>query len=123
MVGFYARADSTKPIRTDLDNELVDARWFTREEVLTVLNHSFGTRLTRSDNEKLETKGGAPPPGATAAGAPQPRRRGSSVSADALPFRIPPTTAIAGVLIRDWAEGKIGFPQDGVVAGVAKLSL
>lgn len=22
MVGFYARADSTKPIRTDLDNEL-----------------------------------------------------------------------------------------------------
>lgn len=26
------------------------------------------------------------------------------------PFKVPPTTAIAGVLIRDWAEGKIGFP-------------
>lgn len=25
------------------------------------------------------------------------------------PFRVPPTSAIAGVLIRDWAEGKLGF--------------
>ena len=28
---------------------------------------------------------------------------------DAPPFRVPPVTAIAGVLIRDWAEGRIGF--------------
>lgn len=27
-------------------------------------------------------------------------------------FRLPPVTAIAGVLIRDWVDGKIGFPQD-----------
>uniref|UniRef100_A0A0W0FJF1 Uncharacterized protein n=1 Tax=Moniliophthora roreri TaxID=221103 RepID=A0A0W0FJF1_MONRR len=26
------------------------------------------------------------------------------------PFRVPPATAIAGMLIRDWAERKIGFP-------------
>jgi len=26
------------------------------------------------------------------------------------PFRVPPATAIAGVLIRDWAEGKVKFP-------------
>lgn len=26
------------------------------------------------------------------------------------PFRVPPTTAIAGVLIKDWAEGKVQFP-------------
>jgi len=31
---------------------------------------------------------------------------------DELPFRLPPITAIAGVLIRDWVDGKIGFPQD-----------
>jgi len=122
MLGFYARADSTKPIRTDLDNELADARWFTREEVLTILNHSLGTRLTSADNVKLETKGGVPPPGAAATVA-QLRRRGSSASAEALPFRIPPTSAIAGVLIRDWAEGKIGFPDERVVGGMAKLNL
>ena len=25
------------------------------------------------------------------------------------PFRLPPVTAIAGMLIRDWIDGKIGF--------------
>lgn len=72
MVGFYARADSTRPIRTDLDNELIDARWFTRQEVLAVLNRT-------SSRESL--------------------------------FELPPKTAIAGVLIRDWAEGRIGFNE------------
>jgi NAD+ diphosphatase len=31
---------------------------------------------------------------------------------DEPPFRLPSTTAIAGVLIRDWVDGKIGFPQE-----------
>ena len=31
---------------------------------------------------------------------------------DEPPFKLPPATAIAGVLIRDWVDGKIGFPQD-----------
>jgi len=72
MVGFYARADSTQPIRTDLDNELIDARWFTRQEVLAVLNRTSG-------RESL--------------------------------FQLPSKTAIASVLIRDWAEGRIGFNE------------
>jgi len=72
MVGFYARADSTQPVRTDLDNELIDARWFTRQEVLAALNRT-------SSCESL--------------------------------FGLPSRTAIAGVLIRDWAEGRISFDE------------
>ncbi|KAF9012575.1 NUDIX hydrolase domain-like protein [Cyathus striatus] len=76
MVGFYARADSSQPIRTDLDNELVDARWFTRDEVLSVLAHAAGTKFTKRDhkiiteniegrdNQKpLESAAQAPSPG------------------------------------------------------------
>lgn len=90
MCGFYARADSTKPVRTDLDNELADARWFSREEVMTVLKHATGSYL---DLAKLA-------------------EASSQLSNDPNepPFRVPPTTAIAGVLIKDWAEGKVQFP-------------
>jgi NAD+ diphosphatase len=109
MVGFYARADSSQPIRTDLDNELVDARWFTREEVLAVLNHTTGTYLhgreykQLSDNlegrkEDPNVKALAPGPGAEDVKSPE-----------ETPFKLPPITSIAGVLIRGWAEGKIGF--------------
>ncbi|EKM81168.1 hypothetical protein AGABI1DRAFT_112859 [Agaricus bisporus var. burnettii JB137-S8] len=102
MVGFYARADSAQPIRVDLDNELVDARWFTREEVLAVLNHtSF-----RSNKELSESFGddkGDDPKKVLAEQA--------AVTADEPPFKMPPATAIAGVLIRDWAEGRIKFDR------------
>jgi NAD+ diphosphatase len=30
------------------------------------------------------------------------------VEGDDPPFRVPPLTAVAGVLIKDWAEGRIG---------------
>jgi len=36
---------------------------------------------------------------------------------DEPPFRLPPVTAIAGVLIRDWAEEQIGFPREEVQKG------
>ena len=99
MVGFYATASESQQIRTDLDNELAgkrnrllhfcrvhfltplsDARWFTREEILKVLDHPQGTDLSPT----------APP---------QPGEQDP-------PFRVPPKTAIAGVLISDWAYGK-----------------
>ena len=35
-----------------------------------------------------------------------------SYSNELPPFRLPAVSAIAGVLIRDWADGKIGFPQE-----------
>ncbi|THH29271.1 hypothetical protein EUX98_g4927 [Antrodiella citrinella] len=38
MSGFYAIADANEPVRTDLDNELEDAQWYTRDEVLSILD-------------------------------------------------------------------------------------
>ncbi|KAJ3720091.1 NUDIX hydrolase domain-like protein [Lentinula raphanica] len=90
MCGFYARADSTKPVRIDLDNELADARWFTRAEVMSVLTHATGSYL---DLAKLAESS-----------------QQLNKDANEPPFRVPPTTAIAGVLIKDWAEGKVRFP-------------
>ncbi|KAJ7647749.1 NUDIX hydrolase domain-like protein [Roridomyces roridus] len=102
MVGFYARADSSQTIRVDLDNELADARWFTRAEVLEVVNHKLGSNLSGRDHKRLDeiTDG---PSGKAAAGEAAP------VVEDEPPFRVPPTGAIAGVLIRDWAFGKKTF--------------
>lgn len=125
MVGFYAFADSSQPIRIDLDNELAgtssfplsrpipclpcltcpfcsaDARWFTREEVQAVLGHRDGTTITRREYKRLDEIEG----NQNSAG----EEKGEEVKEEAPPpFRVPPVTAIAGVLIRDWAEGKIG---------------
>jgi len=100
MVGFYATASESQKLRVDLDNELTgkwnrpshfryahllislpsDARWFTREEILTVLNHPQGTNFSPIDTS-------------------QPGEHDP-------PFRVPPKTAIAGVLILDWANGR-----------------
>ncbi|KAF9047480.1 NAD+ diphosphatase [Panaeolus papilionaceus] len=124
MVGFYARADSTKPIRVDLDNELVDAKWFTREEVAAVLNHRIGTRFDNTDHKKMTEHLEGRPVNAT-----DPSNLGQAFSnddkpvqpkeavveepkKDEPPFKVPPTTAIAGVLIRDWVEGRISFPPE-----------
>jgi len=80
MVGFYATASETQRLRIDLDNELTDARWFTREEIIAVLNHPQGTNLGPTSTS-------------------QPGEHDP-------PFRVPPKTAIAGVLISDWANGR-----------------
>ncbi|KAK1234594.1 NADH pyrophosphatase [Marasmius sp. AFHP31] len=144
MVGYYARADSTKPVRTDLDNELMDAKWYTREEILEVLAHQTGTRLdfkkfsqTEAQAEKAQSdllqkqqqqwraQQEQPGEGAGALAHSDPNivakqaiekqpgadaALGVSAVSDEPAFRVPPATAIAGVLIRDWAEKKIGFP-------------
>jgi NAD+ diphosphatase len=100
MVGFYARADSTHPIRVDLDNELVDARWFTREEVLAVLNRTT-IRSNKELSESFDEDKGDDTKKVQAEQAP----------VDEAPFKMPPATAIAGVLIRDWAEGRVKFER------------
>ncbi|KAI9511131.1 NUDIX hydrolase domain-like protein [Russula earlei] len=134
MVGFYAIGDPSEAIRIDLDNELegshpnvvrayllrfslfLDAKWYTREEVLAVLQHKEGTNFTRSDfkqmasiDERVNVKASGDPLGGDAA-----VHGNQTQEAPALvthhdnepPFRIPPRTAIAGVLISDWALGK-----------------
>jgi len=95
-----------------LDNELVDAIWYTREEIKAILAHPEGARITRQEYKKFDdedTKKGdqsqnsQQPPSTTSDSAV------SQTSTKPLPpFRVPPTTAIAGVLIRDWAEGRYG---------------
>ncbi|KAG6886327.1 hypothetical protein C0993_006737 [Termitomyces sp. T159_Od127] len=111
MVGFYARADSSQVIRVDLDNELVgwcfclyewkrnsevsDARWFSRAEIFDVLRQEKMTERTEGRNNQ-----------------PTPHLNPTyedKATRNEPPFRLPPVTAIAGVLIRDWLEGKIGF--------------
>lgn len=97
-------------------NNSLDAQWYTREQVLSVLRHPIGGNFGKAEYKKmaesteerdntkpqldpsLDTKGAKamdPPSGMT----------------DEPPFRLPPVTAIAGVLIRDWVDGAIGFPQ------------
>lgn len=126
MVGFYATGDSSQPIRTDLDNELDDAQWYTREEVLAVLRHPTGAVLRRTDNKEFAKLDNHPPKdeqpgqgaGALAHSDPSIQKAqtkdGETVeerekrdALDAPPFRLPPRTAIAGVLVADWAEGRI----------------
>ncbi|KAJ7503053.1 NUDIX hydrolase domain-like protein [Mycena galericulata] len=103
MVGFYARADASQPIRVDLDNELIDARWYTRAEVLEVLNHKLGSNIAPADHKKFDDVANGTTTSKDAVQA-------VPVVVDEPPFRVPPTTAIAGVLIREWAFGKIKFP-------------
>jgi len=105
MVGFYSKASESQPIRVDLDNELSEARWFTREEVLAVLAHAEGTVLTSRDNKRLnalmEGKTGEEADAVARAAELQDEKR------EEPPFRLPGLTAIAGVLISDWAHERV----------------
>jgi len=93
MLGFYATADPNQPIRTDLDNELEDAQWYTREEVLASLIATSSTTNDRIVSSWTDDGSKA--------------RSGTETVVKAEPlFRVPPTTAIAGMLIKHWAEGE-----------------
>ncbi|KAF7981908.1 hypothetical protein HWV62_31507 [Athelia sp. TMB] len=120
MVGFYATADDTQPIRTDLDNELEDAQWFTREQILAILSHPDGTNIAKRDYKVLNEIQDGPAAekakqdqeGAAALAHSDPSIAAKEVKVlveepGAPSFRVPPVTAIAGVLIRQWAEGTI----------------
>ncbi|EIN11472.1 hypothetical protein PUNSTDRAFT_131639 [Punctularia strigosozonata HHB-11173 SS5] len=165
MVGFYATADPSQPIRVDLDNELegpffstilglssklelawlaepTDARWYTRDEILAILRHPTGATLSRRDNRDLakiqegeptstSTAAGTLPNGGDGAGAlahSDPSIKAQEVkpviakteAIDEPPFRVPPLTAIAGVLISEWAHGKIKPEASNAGSGEAK---
>jgi NAD+ diphosphatase len=139
MLGFYARADSTKPIRTDLDKELIgecqfylqpqgtyiarlgDARWFTRKEIESVVWHKKGSLFRKDDYHKMSEKidgrsnieqsnEGKTVVQALHPGVAVAKALGQEEENDEPPFKIPPETAIAGTIIRDWMAGKVGFP-------------
>ncbi|KDQ55689.1 hypothetical protein JAAARDRAFT_37099 [Jaapia argillacea MUCL 33604] len=125
MVGFYATADSSQPIRTDLDNELEDAQWYTRSEVLTILGRPGGTSFTRRDHRQMAAaqeerinNESAPQQGAAVLAHSDPNIQQSKGKEDEIkqkdqapnglpPIKVPPLTAIAGVLISEWAHGRI----------------
>ena len=116
---------------------LSDARWFTRQEVEAVLNHKSGTRFGRSDYKKMNeitdgptqdakdakdakdtkdiTKLDAAAQALTPLDPTKPKPHPMPEDDGQPPFRLPPTSAIAGVLIRDWIDRKIGFPVEEVI--------
>lgn len=126
MVGFYAYADPTQDVRTDLDNELVgkchgcphlklfdfecplpqDARWYTRAEIISVLEHPLGTNLARREYKKLDENAQPEPSSNNTQTMQKADEQARDAPVDLPPFRVPPRTAIAGVLISDWAYGR-----------------
>jgi NAD+ diphosphatase len=119
MVGCFGQARDDQRIDLTLDNELDDARWFSRSDVQDVLAHPDGTNIRREEHKKFEadqqTNAGqdetsaalAPSEGAVAGteAAVTDGKRVKDQSEGGLRFRVPPTTAIAGQLIKLWADG------------------
>lgn len=60
MVGCYGRAEKGQEIRLDLDNELEDARWFTREELLEILDSPTGTVINRHEQAYFNVRPSPP---------------------------------------------------------------
>ncbi|KZT52404.1 hypothetical protein CALCODRAFT_502340 [Calocera cornea HHB12733] len=100
MFGCYARAelppaaasDPHNPragIRLDLDTELEDARWFTRAEIRAILGDPDGTIIRQ-----------APPADGKVT-------ESTVLTDEGTKVRVPPRTAIAGVLISEWAAGRM----------------
>ncbi|KAJ7106942.1 hypothetical protein C8R44DRAFT_744818 [Mycena epipterygia] len=79
-----------------------------RAEVLEVLNHKLGTNIVAADQKKFAE---------AANGTTSKEINQADPEVDEPPFRIPPTSVIAGVLIREWAYGKIQFPAAPVRKG------
>lgn len=120
MIGCYGLATSdSQDIHLDLDNELEDARWFPRDEVIGMLS-SGANKISKDEHKKFE-----PPANASVAGV----QEGAALAPaegkfedKAVPaehkeqvrYRVPPRTAIAGMLVERWANGEldeIKFPK------------
>ncbi|EJD43846.1 hypothetical protein AURDEDRAFT_88728 [Auricularia subglabra TFB-10046 SS5] len=84
MLGCRASADASQQPRTDIDDELADAKWFSREEVLAVLAHPRGTNVLGRDARPDDVADPAN-------------------DSDDPPFYLPGTSAVSGRLISDWA--------------------
>jgi NAD+ diphosphatase len=84
---------------------LPDAKWFTRAEVLQVLEHPDGTNLAARDYKTLDRMiSGKVTDTATSQAAASGET--TSQADNQPPFRVPPRTSIAGTLIAGWAYGK-----------------
>lgn len=86
----------------------LDAQWYTRDEIRAVLAHPIGGNFGKVEFKKMaeatEGRDDQNPDASNPSVEP--------VALDDPPFRLPPITAIAGVLIRDWVDGKIKLGKD-----------
>ncbi|KAM0793796.1 hypothetical protein ACM66B_001212 [Microbotryomycetes sp. NB124-2] len=95
MIGAIGVAKPGQTIRCDLDNELDDAQWFTREQVLQVISSTEPLQLSKEDvarmDDKIETDNNK-------------NKEGASGGKKDVLFRMPPATAIANTLVHAWAR-------------------
>ncbi|KAG0662969.1 NADH pyrophosphatase [Rhodotorula mucilaginosa] len=102
MFGCWGVAESATvdgDVRVDLDNELEDARFFTREQVLEVINSTKPMQLSREQVARLDGKEGA----GGSEGVEEAKEKAKSEGS----FLMPPATAIANTLVTAWATGKL----------------
>lgn len=81
----------------DLDNELEDAQFFPRSVVARVATSKGGSKFTKDDYQQLDKATNEPD--ANAPSTIDPNAQFDNFT------KIPPATAIAGVLMRQWALG------------------
>jgi NAD+ diphosphatase len=127
MMGAIGHAiEGQDSIRLDLDNELEDARFFTRQEVLAAVEASAGWTLTKKDIARMDEdksnvssttqegrgrnwdqkdSGSVANVTERSSPSPSPSRRRRRAG-----FKIPGHTAIAHVLISSWARGEAQVP-------------
>ncbi|GAA5972720.1 hypothetical protein JCM11641_002989 [Rhodosporidiobolus odoratus] len=108
MFGCWAVAAPGQTIRTDLDNELEDARYYTRAEVLKVLGSSKPLQLSREEVKRIDGKEGAEEKKESGE---EKKGEKEKVEEEEGVFRMPPATAIANVLITAWANGTLFSPS------------
>ncbi|GAA5830711.1 hypothetical protein JCM5353_004094 [Sporobolomyces roseus] len=99
MMGCWGIVKEGSDIRIDLDNELEDARFFTRQQVLDVIRSSEPTSFTRDDIKRIE---------GTAKSDQTEKERKAVQERGA--FRMPPATAIANTLVTAWAQNTLFSP-------------
>jgi NAD+ diphosphatase len=119
MVGCFGRASDDQTIRFDLDNELEDAQWFSRSVLAGLVGSKEGSYLSKDDLKKLDDtstgKAKMEDDRVTAnALAPSEDAGRKEVDAESKKgrqgmelTRVPPDTAIAGMLIRTWVNGGV----------------
>ena len=98
MLGCLATAESSTDIRTDLDNELEAADFYSFETIQAALHASEKTGMSRHEVEQLQKA-------SDEAEQPKVEEKATKVD-DKSTVRIPPKTAIAHTLIRAWVEQK-----------------
>lgn len=96
-----------------------DARWYTREEILDVLSHAEGTTLTARDHRQIEAAQQLLSQDKPAAA--QNDEEVAKLVSSGPKFRVPPLTAIAGILISEWAHGRAGPVPSEVVSKKGNL--